>query len=179
MRLFERLNRGEAKCPIDHEAMVKDWAEANLLCSAGRREMKLGRYLRSRRSQQRRLSRAFGHFHTGSGALTRQAGFLAVVGGPVTKFATAVEEVEFLSELIAGAGLIERADLAWSGHDIPVPVPMACPVTGIKTVYTFFPVAFCRNSSNPNDPLYDPALSCPFPAINMTSDAFAFALLVR
>ena len=30
-----------------------------------------------------------------------------------------------------------------------------------------------------SDPLYDPSLSAPFTAINTTSDAFAFALLVR
>jgi hypothetical protein len=62
---------------------------------------------------------------------------------------------------------------------VAVPIEVACPVTGQPTIYEFFPVAFCRGSANPADPLYDPSLGAPFTGINTTSDAFAFAMLVR
>jgi hypothetical protein len=172
------VGRSGGGCPIDPEAMVNGWAEGNLLCSAGRRELKLGRYVIS-------AVRTGADFRTElDGFIARvraheKSGFLALVGGPVTRVSTATEEVEHLCRLVAGAGLVDRAEDAWSGNAIPVPVDMACPVTGQPATYTFFPVAFCRNSADRADPLYDPALSCPFTAINTTSDAFAFALLVR
>jgi hypothetical protein len=165
-------------CPIDHEALFGGWAENNLYCSAGRRELKLGRYMvggvRTGAEFREQLDRFIN-----MAAAHEKAGFFAVVGGPVTRVATAEEEVEHLCRMMAGAGLVDRAEDAWSGNAIQIPVQMTCPVTGLQTTYTFFPVAFCRHSADPTDPLYDPSLSCPFTAINTTSDAFAFALLVR
>jgi hypothetical protein len=140
--------------------------------------MKLGRYLIRAIRDGAGFRSALDEFIPQARA-HEKAGFLAVVGGPIMKAATATEEVRHLSRLMADAGLVASPELAWSGNDIRVPVRMRCPVTGADSVYTFFPVAFCRNASNPADPLYDPALSCPFTAINTTSDAFAFAMLVR
>jgi hypothetical protein len=165
-------------CPVDHEAMFGGWAEDNLYCSAGRRELKLGRYMITGVRTGAEFREALERFVV-EAAAHRKAGFLAIVGGPVTRVPTAAEEVDHLCRLMAGAGLVDRPEDAWSGNAIPVPVRMACPVTGLETTYTFFPVAFCRNAADPKDRLYDPALSCPFTSINTTSDAYAFALLVR
>ena len=173
-----RHGGGGGGCPVDHARLVGEWAEESLLCSAGRREMKLDRYvvrpIRTGADFRRELE-AF----TPLAAAHEKTGLLTLALGPVTAFDTAEAETRHLCALVAEAGLVDTAEEAWSGVDIRWPVRMPCPVTGRETVYTFFPVAFCRNTANVDDPLYDPALSCPFTAINTTSDAFAFAMMVR
>ena len=67
---------------------------------------------------------------------------------------------------------------------ITVPSTASSPFSSAAPVRKFEPMptsarSFTRNGSNPDDPLCDPSLSGPFTAINTTSDAFAFAMLVR
>ena len=77
------------------------------------------------------------------------------------------------------ADLTDDYDALISGKTLAHGIEVPCPVTGKDTIYEFFSVAFCKNSGNPRDPLYDPSLGAPFTAINTTSDAFAFARLVH
>jgi hypothetical protein len=165
-------------CPFGHANGVLKWAADGLLCYAGKREMKLGRYEIAHPESGAEFRTQLDQFAEAATA-HRKTGFLAVFKQPETAAAsTVMDEVAFLAEILAGAGLAESCEAVFRGDEIVTPVAMRCPVTDKPEVYSFFPVAFCRNASNPEDPLYDPSLSAPFTAINTTSDAFAFAMFV-
>lgn len=108
----------------------------------------------------------------------RKTGFLAIVP-TVTNACSAEEELRVLGQIIVDAGFAESAGALIRSETVAIPFELACPVTGLATTYEFFPVAFCRHAASIIDPLYDPSLSAPFLAINMTSDAFAFGMLVN
>ena len=58
-------------------------------------------------------------------------------------------------------------------------IRLRCPVTGCDVVYNDFDqVAFYPQAIDNTDPLYDPSMYCPFVAINITSDTYAFSLVV-
>ncbi|MBN9058154.1 MAG: hypothetical protein J0H21_02995, partial [Rhizobiales bacterium] len=82
-------------------------------------------------------------------------------------------------EIMVEAGFADSAGALINSQTIAIPFEIKCPVTGQMTIYEFFPVAFCRHAAVVADPLYDPSLSTPFLAINTTSDAFAFGMLVK
>ncbi len=165
-------------CPVDVTALVSEWAGNSLLCRAGRREFSLNRYSIAAVRDGRDLRQALDVF-LGLAASHKKTGLLAVAGGAVTRAQTVREELALLAELVCGAGLAKSPEEALSGKEICLPVGMPCPVTGRDAVYSFFPVTFCRHAANPADDLYDVSLSCPWTAINTTSDAFAFAMMVR
>jgi hypothetical protein len=165
-------------CPFSNLHAVQQWSNDHLLCSAGKREMKLGRYMIGhpgdgvtyRAEIDRFVEEARAH---------RKTGYLAVLAAPEFRQARSVrEELDVIARIVAAAGLIATPEAAFSGEEICLPVAMACPVTNRTEIYSFFPVSFCRNAANLDDPLYDPSLSTPFTAINTTSDAFAFAMFV-
>jgi hypothetical protein len=168
----------ETGCPADFHEIVSKWAGQDLQCRAGRREFNLDRYSIVSIRDGSGLRKAVDKFL----ALVRQhekTGLLTIVGGPVSQATTVREELALLADLISEAGFANSAEEALAGKEICLPVDMLCPVTGQETVYSFFPVTFCRNAAQVSDELYDVSLSCPWTAINTTSDAFAFALMVR
>lgn len=176
------LDAGPAGCPFHAIAPSPtefgDWLEHGLLCTAGRREMKAGRYhvatVRNGGDYAAELT-----LFRREVAEMRKTGLLAICefDGAPARFAE--DELWRLGTLMREAGLTPSVAALISGETVEVKIDVACPVTGEDTVYSFFPVAFCQNAANPSDPLYDPSLSAPFTAINMTSDAFAFAVMVR
>jgi hypothetical protein len=173
-----RTPRG--RCPFHNPQpeAFEAWIERDLRCSAGRREFRLGRYFVSR-------------FHDGAGyrqalqqfrkevAGHRKTGFLALFEHDEARCRTAEDELRLLGAAMRDAGLADDIDTLIAGATLGVPIEVACPVTGLETTYQFFAVAFCRHAGDPGDPLYDPSLSAPFTAVNMTSDAFAFARFVN
>lgn len=59
-------------------------------------------------------------------------------------------------------------------------IRMACPVTNkIIDFDDFFCIAFCPQSANQKDCLYDPMMSSPFVCANLNSDVFAFSMFAR
>ncbi|MBB5754299.1 hypothetical protein [Prosthecomicrobium pneumaticum] len=149
-----------------------------MLCSAGKREFQRGRYLCAETRNGYQFLDAFERFRT-EVEDHKKVGFLAVVPAPGRRFVNAAAELRFLGEIMVDAGFAESAGALIAGQTIAAPIEMRCPVTGLATVYEFFPVAFTTHGANVSDPLYDPALSAPFLAINTTSDAFAFGMLVK
>jgi hypothetical protein len=174
------------KCPFHADAppdssskqLFEDWLGNGLYCSAGKREFKLDRYSVVRFRNGREYGAALEKFREDVAAY-RKTGFLALHADDASRCSEAADELRLLAEVMFDAGLTDDVEAILSGSPIAVPIEVACPVTGKPTIYEFFPVAFCRGSSNPADPLYDPSLGAPFTAINTTSDAFAFAMLVR
>jgi hypothetical protein len=155
-----------------------EWLERGLQCSAGRREFKLGRYFVARFRTGADFAEAMEQFKR-EVAEYRKTGFLALFVHDEARCQTAEDELWMLGEAIRQAGMTDNVPSLISGETLATPIDVICPVTGEETAYEFFSVAFCRNAANPADKLYDPSLSAPFTAINTTSDAFAFATLVR
>ena len=168
-------------CPFPHSkpVEVEEWLETGgLQCSAGKREFRLGRYYVSR-------FRNGAEFRAGLDEFRRQVadggktGFLAVFHNDGPPDTTAADELKHLGAIMEEAGMSDDAEALVQGRTLSTSIEVPCPVTGRDSHYEFFSVAFCRNSGNPRDPLYDPSLSAPFTAVNTTSDAYAFARLVH
>jgi hypothetical protein len=176
--LAEGVTADRPKCPVNLDAVVSHWVGHDLLCRAGRREFNLDRYMVAPIRNGGDLRKSLDEF-LGRARRHEKTGLFAIVGGAAAKAPTAREELALLADIVCEAGLVATPDEALSGSDVRLPVDTLCPVTGVPAVYSFFPVAFCRNAANPEDELYDVSLSCPWTAINTTSDGFAFALMVR
>lgn len=168
-------------CPFPHNKpnVVEEWLQAGgLQCSAGKREFRLGRYLVTR-------FRSGAEFNAGMDEFRRQVaegnktGFLALFVHDGPRDQAAVDEVKRLGAVMQEAGMTDDAGALIEGKTLSTTIEVPCPVTGKDSAYEFFSVAFCQNSGNPYDPLYDPSLSAPFTAVNTTSDAYAFARLVH
>lgn len=155
-----------------------EWLERGLMCSAGKREFKLGRYLVSRFRNGADFAEAVEQFRR-EVAEYKKTGFLAMLVHDEARCRNSEDELVLLGAAMHEAGLAEDSLAVIDGGTVCIPVELNCPVTGQPTTYEFFSVAFCRHQANPRDKLYDPSLSAPFTAVNTTSDAFAFAMLVR
>lgn len=169
-----------ARCPFRSLSpeLFDDWLESGLQCSAGKREFKLGRYFVARFRNGSDFREALEQFRY-EVIRHEKTGFLAMLVHDEDSCHCAEDELRLLGSAMCEAGLADDAEKLIDGQTVCIPVELECPVTGKKTVYEFFSVAFCRYQADPRDKLYDPSLSAPFTAINTTSDAFAFAMLVR
>lgn len=174
---------GAAGCPFHQktqpevEVTFEDWLNTDLRCSAGKREFQLGRYSVVHIRNGYQFASALEDFKT-EVERREKTGFLAIVESRAP-LCSAEAELRLLGQIIVDAGYADSAGALVSGETVAVPIELPCPVTGVWTSYEFFPVAFCRHAARVLDPLYDPALSAPFLAINTTSDAYAFGMLVR
>lgn len=168
-----------AGCPFHGpESAFENWLDTGLLCSAGKREFKLDRYHVAYVGSGEDYARELEFFRREVIAF-QKTGFLAILSTDTSDCRMAEDELWLLGRIMRDAGLAPSVAALIGGETIAIPFQVPCPVTGEETIYEFFPVAFCRNSANRDDPLYDPSLSAPFTAINATSDAFAFAMLAR
>ena len=168
------------RCPFHSLSpeVFDEWLEGGLQCSAGKREFKLGRYFVARFRNGADFGEALDQFRR-EVADHRRTGFLALFVHDEATCRVAEDELWLLGKAMHEAGMTDSVASLISGDTLATPIEVACPVTGEETVYEFFSVAFCRHAADPGDKLYDPSLSAPFTAINTTSDAFAFAMLVR
>jgi hypothetical protein len=149
-----------------------------LLCSAGKREFRLDRYHVAYVKSGEDYARELEYFRREVLAFNK-TGFLAILARDTSACKMVEDELWQLGTIMRDAGLTPSVATLIGGETLAIPFQVPCPVTGEDTLYEFFPVAFCQNAANPDDPLYDPSLSAPFTAINATSDAFAFAMLAR
>jgi hypothetical protein len=171
-------DQAKSGCPFHQNSKFSEWLDTGLRCSAGKREFNLDRYHVAPIAGGADFSRELEHFRR-EVIEYRKVGFLAICTRDMSAFKMAEDELWVLGSIMRDAGFTPSVASLISGDTIAIPFEFACPVTGEETVYEFFPVAFCRGSANPDDPLYDPSLSVPFTAINTTSDAFGFGMLVR
>jgi hypothetical protein len=167
------------RCPFHHGKTdpLADWLETGLQCAAGKREFRLGRYHLAYFRTGAEYAAAMEAFRR-EVAGHRKTGFLAILAHDV-RCQNVEEELKLLGAAMREAHMTADPGALIRGKTLATAMEVACPVTGKPTQYEFFSVAFCRNASNPADPLYDPSLSAPFTAVNTTSDAFAFARLVH
>lgn len=154
------------------------WLDTGLLCNAGKREFKLGRYFLTRFRSGTEFLEGLSLFRREVAAY-RKVGFLSLYVYDESRCNCIEDELWRLGKIMCEAGLAESDAAVINGQTVSTPIDVTCPVTGAPSTYEFFSVAFCRHANDPRDPLYDPSLSAPFTAVNTTSDAFAFAMLVR
>ena len=65
------------------------------------------------------------------------------------------------------------------GGALTTAIRLKCPVTGESTLFDDFEcIAFCPQSRDEADPLYDPLMFAPYPCVNLSSDVFAFSSFV-
>jgi hypothetical protein len=84
----------------------------------------------------------------------------------------------FLAEQMQKISRVSTHALA-NGSCLTKEITLRCPITEVLTKYDDFEcIAFCPQSNNSNDPLYDPLMALPFPAVNISSDMFAFSNFV-
>jgi hypothetical protein len=169
-----------SRCPFHDQRpseTFETWLETGLQCAAGKREFRLGRYHVARFKSGKEYAAALADFRA-EVALRQKTGFLAIFDHNVP-CQNVEDELRLLGAAMRDAGLTNNEAALIGGQTLAHSMEVTCPVTGRETNYEFFSVAFCKNASNPNDPLYDPSLAAPFTAINTTSDAFAFARLVH
>ncbi|MFM8746985.1 MAG: hypothetical protein ACKOED_10020 [Aestuariivirga sp.] len=150
-----------------------------LSCIAGRREASKGRYSIVDLAEEDAVE-AIARFQEDIRALKKVA-LVCIIPRTRQNMDPRTPSIEVLRELsVFGARVSSMAaEQLLNSAVLELPVLLNCPVTGSPTTYSFFGVALCPQAANDADELFDLPLSAPFPCINFTSDAFAFAMFVR
>ncbi|GAB4357470.1 MAG: hypothetical protein Kow0026_17810 [Oricola sp.] len=175
----------EARCPFtgamsDGQAMqtVRDWMRTALHCAAGRREFNRGRYMieiATRNTVPAIRDRFRERLQNGEVTaclyIFNEPSLYAGRADVATAF-------EFLANQMEPISRLPARELK-NGAPLTSSMKLTCPVTNQPTVYDDFEcIAFCPQSNDREDPLYDPLLYTPLPAVNMSSDVFAFSRFV-
>lgn len=155
------------------------WFRQGLLCVAGRREFNLNRYAIAI-ADKNTVRTIFDSFTAEVGRHEKTA-CLFVFNDE--RFYDGCSDVRstfhYLAEQMQPISSISPTALA-NGNALSSSISLRCPVTGVLTTFDDFEcVAFCPQSSNWLDPLYDPLMSSPFPSVNLSSDIFAFSFFVK
>ena len=158
-------------------ASMDAWMKKDLGCIAGRREFSQGRYEIKAVKDGVEFRQAIDTFLEQVSTYKKIA--LLCIFPTVHEEITVIQEYRRLAFAMKEAGLTDAPDDLLSGTPLRLIKRMPCPVTGEAVDYNFYPVCFTRNATDVNDELYDPALSTPFTAINVTSDAFSVAMFTR
>lgn len=159
---------------------LKDWLKADLPCVPGKREFSTGRYFITAIRDTNSMDEAFLAFQT---ALVRRetvAG-LFVISEDVALPAASSAQAQFrqLAEMMGTVSDISPDRLA-SGGRLGKTIKLPCPVTNVMHSFDDFDaVAFCPQSNNIVDPLYDPMMGAPVPCVNFNSDIYAFSMFTR
>lgn len=157
---------------------IRNWMLDELPCIAGRRETVKNRYMIEIATRDS-VPELFQNY---SNALKqgKVIACLLIFNEPeYMSFSKSVGEVfYFLAEQMQRISRVSTKALA-TGSCLSKKIRLRCPITGLVTDYDDFEcIAFCPQSNNPDDPLYDPLMALPFPAVNISSDMFAFSNFV-
>lgn len=157
---------------------IKSWMGSKLHCVAGRREFNRGRYM-IEVVGKRSVLEIFEDFKV---KLQNNEAIACLLVFNEPRFyenrGSTSEAFYYLAEQIACLGDVAPYDLA-NGEALSSSVELCCPVTNQLTTYDDFEcIAFCPQSNDERDPLYDPLMASPYPCINISSDVFAFSKFV-
>ncbi len=157
---------------------MRNWLLEDLPCIAGRREVLKKRYMIEIASQATVPDIFKNYCHKLKEGKTI-ACLLVFNNADYMRDSKSVSQVfYYLAEEMQKISKVSARALA-NGECLTKKVTLKCPVTGIMTEYDDFEcIAFCPQSNNPDDPLYDPLMALPFPAVNISSDMFAFSNFV-
>ncbi|MEZ5841475.1 MAG: hypothetical protein R3D02_13945 [Hyphomicrobiales bacterium] len=168
-----------AKSDGDVMAETLAWMNGRLSCVAGRREYNRGRYM-IRIATALSVPAIVAEFVEAVRA-HRNTACLFVFNEPrvYDGASDAHAAFRFLAGQMAQLGDASPHDLA-HGAALTTTIRLACPVTGIETDFDDFEcIAFCPQSADIDDPLYDPLMYAPHVSVNMSSDVFGFSYFVR
>ncbi len=157
---------------------VLQWMTKKLPCVAGRREFNRGRYMI--RIATRETVPAIFEEYKRKLASGEVVACLFIFNDP--RFyegqGDVSEAFHFLAEQMSLITDQSPSALA-NGAPLTNKIRLTCPVTNLATLYDDFEcIAFCPQSNDREDPLYDPLMSTPYPAVNMSSDVYAFSRFV-
>lgn len=167
---------------IENELVIDklhQWFTTDLGCQPGRREFARGRFkfyviegIDDFSEKYRRFLQELAE-HTASGCVF-------VFPDIPTTSDVSVEDVFALLGSRLAEFTLRRGFLSSQGEQVNNKITALCPVTNqMADFFDFDFVAFCPQSMNEKDPLYNPSLEMPFACINLSSDVFGFSLLVR
>jgi hypothetical protein len=174
------LPRSTKQVFSDHEALeeINVWMDGQLPCVAGRRAFKRGTYM-VRVASRDSVKMIFQEYVQ---ALKSEKSVACLFVFNEARFAygnaSVFDAFKFLANQMESLSSIPAEQLA-RGAALTNSIALRCPVTGTETIFDDFEcIAFCPQSSDPEDPLYDPLLAMPFPAVNLSSDMYAFSKFV-
>ena len=173
-------NQTPVRVMSDGEVMAAtlQWMKKELRCAAGRREFNRGRYMIeiAERGSVARLVDLFKK----RAAYEGKTACLMVFNAPKHHAADSnvAQCYEFLANQVADISPVAPHALV-DGAPLSLTLNLLCPVTNVPTLFDDFEcIAFCPQSLNRDDPLYDPLMYAPFPAVNIASDVYGFSQFV-
>jgi hypothetical protein len=159
-------------------AEVGKWMGRELRCVAGRREYTRGNYL-VRVASRMTVPAILEEFKD---RLRHRSALacLFVFTDPLYRAKNCDAATAF--RYLAGqmSGITEKsAEALAGGAALTISIELTCPVTGQPTIFDDFEcIAFCPQSNDKSDPLYDPLMFAPYPSVNLSSDVYGFSCFV-
>lgn len=159
---------------------IKDWFISCLGCAAGRREFSKNRYMLAIARTEQEVRHSFESYVR---ALDARNAVACLIICPTTsveqKSYSVAQEVRRLSALFSPLSECSAEELA-TGRALNKKLHLTCPVTNATVLFEDFDaVAFCPQSDDLDDELYDPLMAAPIPAVNFNSDVYAFSVFSR
>ena len=180
---YARLPLRQGQCiPKRRDAQVlveiKKWMARELHCIAGRREYSRGRYM-IRNASKGTVETIFEKYTT---LVARGEVVACLMVFNDNRFYQGCSDTGtafyFLAEQMATISDISPVALA-NGASLTKAARLRCPVTNQLTLFDDFEcIAFCPQSAEKADPLYDPLMYAPYPCVNISSDVYAFSRFV-
>ena len=157
---------------------VNRWFRNRLPCIAGRREFNKNRYMVSV-GKPGRIAEFVADFEARLMGGEATACFVVFDLSGGDDHWTASKTFRWLAGVMSEVTSVD-ADSLSSGSSLSLEFTLACPVTAKVTTFDDFEcIAFCPQSADISDALYDPLMYAPYPAVNISSDVYAFSLFVR
>lgn len=166
--------------PESNSQRLQQWMKKALPCVAGARAFKAGRYLIQSIASAADMQRAFTRFTTALQQRETVAGLFVLCDRvSLPRTATGTAQMAQLARMMQQISSVPPDALARGGK-LNMSLCLRCPVTGQDTLFDDFDaVAFCPQSADIEDALYDPMMAAPVPCVNINSDIYAFGMFVR
>ena len=160
------------------ERVIINWMKNELKCAAGRREINRGRYMIAI-ADNANVRSILDNFKLELALGRKTACLMAFNSSEHYAGRSNVETTfRFLAESVASISRLPPEILV-DGKALSFSLNLICPVTNVMTRFEDFEcIAFCPQSSDLTDPLYDPLMYAPFPAVNIASDVYGFSRFV-
>ena len=162
--------------------VMKEWFGSGLGCTAGRREFSRNRYLIKIVHTPSEVKLAYEEFKQMlSDRTTVACLFVSPISAEIdAKPTTVLEEIRRLADLMSAISPECSPEELINGGNLNKKILLRCPVTDENVLFEDFDaVAFCPQSGDESDPLYDPMMAAPISTVNINSDIYAFSMFTR
>jgi hypothetical protein len=156
---------------------MHQWFSRGLDCVAGRAEYKRSRYYVDTAYTPADTSQVVDNFRT-KATLQEATACLIIFPGLLAPSTSVVLKVTKMAELLH-IQANKTVEQLINGDNLNFSLQLLCPVTNRRVSFDDFDgVAFCPESNNKTDPLYDPLMFAPYPCVNISSDIYSFSCFV-